>query len=129
MISVSTNLIPLTFTRQDFHQKFNSVPFLQKLFDGGNIKPLHETDTVKFLLKRVAIFEMDIDKEADENWVQLISTKAMNFQTAIRFELEEDKGIYIHVETDTNVFMELFLEKRIKKMVESIVNSLKRQAY
>ena len=124
MISVSTNPIPFSISSTAFIQKFSTISFIQQLLKGKNTVALPSNEHVRFLLKRVAIFELKLDKDQGEQWIQWVSTSAMSFQTAIRFEYLEENSISIHIQTDTNVFMELFLEKRIKKMVETIVANL-----
>lgn len=129
MISVSTNPIHLNLSLGDFIDFFSDIEKLRPVFKGKKIIPLIGTPTeIEFLLKRVAVFSLEIDKERGTNYIQLKNTKRMAFQTVIRFEyIEESKGLAIHFETDTSIFMELFLERRIKNLVEQVVLNLQKQ--
>ena len=129
MISVSTNPIHLNLSPNDFEIFFSDIEKLRPLFNGKKLVPLQGTSSqIEFLLKRVAVFSLEIDKEREDHYLQLKNTKRMAFQTVMRFEyLPNSKSMAIHFETDTNIFMELFLEKRIKNLVEQVVLNLQKQ--
>ena len=127
MISISTNEIAVGFNHDDFSRKFSDLKTVSELFTFKTVKHLKcENDKISFLLQRVANFELQFSKVRGDNWFQLESNKNNLFKSAFRFEfLNEKQSVIIHVETDTNVFMELFLERRLKKLISGIVENLK----
>lgn len=127
MISISTNEIAVSFNHDDFLINFSDLKIISELFKSKTVKHLKcEGDKISFLLQRVANFELQLSKEKGDNWFQLESSKNNLFKSAFRFEyLKEKQAVQIHLETDTNVFMELFLERRLKKLVSGIVENIK----
>ena len=127
MISISSKVDFPTVTLESFNHTFSDIQTVAKLFSYKNASYLTcDKDKFSFLLKRVAEFEFTFSKEKGANWVQFNSTKKAVFKSAMRFEfLAELNELHFHFETDTNIFMELFLEKRIKNLMEAILNNVK----
>jgi hypothetical protein len=122
MISVSSNPVSTSINSNEFFLQFNDINRVSEFFKCKPVRHLKATEhNLAFILKRVAQFEFEISKESGESWVQFDSASSAFFKSAIRFEfLSNSKEILIHFETDTNVFMELFLENRISKLLKLI---------
>lgn len=114
-------------SRSEFIKLFSNAQQVGNLFHYKRAKHLQITATsFSFLLKRVAEFEYIPSKETSENWVQYDSTSKTFFQSAIRFEfLSETNSITIHMETDTNQFMELFLERKLTNLISAVSDNIK----
>ena len=127
MISISSKLDSSAISLEEFTNTFSNIQTVSELFSYKNASYLSCDDKkFSFLLKRVAQFEFVFSKEQGSNWVQLNSTKTTFFKSAVRFELlTELKELHFHFETDTNIFMELFLEKRIKNLMEAVLENIK----
>jgi len=124
MISVSSIPVTTSFNNEDFNLYFKNLENVATLLECKPVRHLKKNDNkISFILKRVAQFEFVLSKQEDESWVQFDSTSTTTFKSAIRFELKNSE-IQIHFETDTNVFMELFLENRISKLLEYISHNL-----
>jgi hypothetical protein len=129
MISVSSSPISVSVDSEKFLAYFNSIENIFAVFECKPVRHLKVLDNkLSFILKRVSQFELELSKEINKNWVQYNSTAVMLFQSAVRFHLNtETNEITIHIETDTNQFMELFLEKRLTKLLEHLSKNIKHQ--
>jgi hypothetical protein len=129
MISVSSIPIHTSISSEEFHSRFQDINNIAPIFECKPVRHLKVTENkLSFILKRVAQFELSASKNTGDSWVQFDSTKAMLFKSAIRFSLNiENQEINIDFETDTNVFMELFLEKRLIKLLEHLSRNINLQ--
>ena len=122
MISVSSKPVFTSINLDEFFLQFKDIRQVSEFFKCKPIRHLKVTDdNLAFILKRVAQFEFRLSKETGNSWVQFYSGSTTLFKSAIRFEfIAASKAVIINFETDTNVFMELFLEKRILNLLEQI---------
>lgn len=122
MISVSSNPVVTSINSDEFFLRFKDINKVSEFFKCKPVRHLKVTDyNLAFILKRVAQFEFELSKKNGESWIQFDSVSSAFFKSAIRFEfLSNSKEILIHFETDTNIFMELFLEIRITKLLNFI---------
>jgi len=129
MISVSSRPITVSVDSEKFLAYFSRIENIADVFECKPVRHLKVIDNkLSFILKRVAQFELLLSKESSTGWVQYNSTSAMLFQSAVRFELNTDTNeATIHIETDTNQFMELFLEKRLRKLLSHLSANIKLQ--
>lgn len=125
MISVSSSPISTSLIPDDFSRYFNQLENVIALFDHRSVRHLTtKNNSFSFILKRVALFEFTLSKQKGEFWVQYDSCSSTVFKSAFRIELKPtEQEIVIHFETDTNVFMEFFLERRIKILLDGLVNN------
>ena len=126
MISVSSNPTVASIGSEEFISCFQNINDVAAFFECKPVRHLKVgKDKLSFILKRVAQFEFIPSKNIGKTWVQFDSSPSMLFKSAIRFDFNSDTNeIIIHFETDTNVFMELFLEKRITKLLEHMTSNI-----
>lgn len=129
MISVSSNPVVTSVNSEEFLLHFQDINNVAVYFDCKPVRHLTvKENKLAFILKRVAQFEFLSSKNVNESWVQFDSTSTMLFKSAIRFAFNsETNEVVIHFETDTNVFMELFLEKRISKLLEHLTSNMNKK--
>lgn len=123
MISTSKKSGSLNITLSKFNSFFSNFENVADLFESKRVNHLQKkAGYFSFLLKRVAVFEFQLSKENESHWVQYDSTHSVVFKSAFRFVFEEeDNSIELHFQTDTSVFMELFLEKRINNLLIEVI--------
>lgn len=129
MISVTSNPVKTSVSLEHFLYHFQDIKKVAKIFNCKPVRHLAVEDSkLSFILKRVAQFEFTHSKDLNETWIQFDSTSAMMFKSAIRFTYREElKDIIVDFETDTNVFMELFLESRMQKLLNHLTNNINDQ--
>lgn len=127
MISISTVEVPCQSNRDQFFDQIKDLSTLKQILGNKRTSDVQiEGDYLSFIVKNVARFYLKPVKSPDHNYIQFESGRKMQFQTAMRFEFsKENQAYFIHLETDTNVFMELFLEKRLKKWLSAVTEQIK----
>ena len=58
------------------------------------------------------------------------STENVEFSTAIRFDIEEEKNgssVVVHIETDTSPIIDITFEGKVKTWIEAIINNLEKK--
>lgn len=126
MISASSNPSLTSLSTEEFFLHFTDPTKVVDFFICKPVKHLKVVDSkISFILKRVAQFEFIASREKSRAWVQFDSTSTMVFKSAVRFSYDiESRAVTVHYETDTNVFMEFFLQERISKLVTHLGNNI-----
>ena len=81
-----------------------------------------EGDVITFIIKWAARFNFVISK-ITEDYLLIESTKDVEFSTAIRFDIRDEKtgsSIILHAETDTSPVVDFTLEKKMNTWIKAI---------
>lgn len=130
MIHFSTHTIDLKSSSQELFKFLNHPEKMAEIISFKKTKHVEvREDTITFILKWAARFNFTITAVTKE-YVLIESTENVEFSTAIRFDIEEEKNgssVVVHIETDTSPIIDITFEGKVKTWMEAIINNLEKR--
>lgn len=130
MIHLSTNKIQLKSSSKELFNFMSQPDGIAQIIKSKKTKHLEvKGEIITFILKWVARFNFQID-ETTEEYIQIKSSKDVEFESVIRFDISEEYGksaVIIHTEMDTAPFVDFTVEGKIKKWVSVMADNLEQQ--
>ena len=127
MINLSTRKILLKSSSQELFDFLGQTENMAKILTYKKVKHLKvEGDLITFILKWAARFNFRIT-EVTNGHVQISSSKGVEFETIIRFEInteEQGSSVTLHIETDTAPFIDFTFEQKIQRWITAIADNL-----
>ena len=130
MIHFSTHKIDLKSSSQELFEFLSHPDKMAEIISFKKTKHVEvREDTITFILKWAARFNFTITAITKE-YVLIESTENVEFSTAIRFDIEEEKNgssVLVHIETDTSPIIDITFEGKVKTWMEAIINNLEKK--
>ena len=130
MIHISTHTIDLKSSSQELFEFLSHPEKMAEIISFKKTKHVEvREDTITFILKWAARFNFTITSVTKE-YVLIESTENVEFSTAIRFDIEEEKNgssVIVHIETDTSPIIDITFEGKVKTWIEAIINNLEKK--
>ena len=130
MIHFSTHTIDLKSSSQELFEFLSHPEKMAEIISFKKTKHVEvREDTITFILKWAARFNFTITTVTKE-YVLIESTENVEFSTAIRFDIEEEKNgssVVVHIETDTSPIIDITFEGKVKTWMEAIINNLEKK--
>lgn len=130
MIHISTHTIDLKSSSQELFEFLSHPEKMAEIISFKKTKHVEvREDTITFILKWAARFNFTITAVTKE-YVLIESTENVEFSTAIRFDIEEEKNgssVVVHIETDTSPIIDITFEGKVKTWMEAIINNLEKR--
>ena len=130
MIHFSTHTIDLKSSSQELFEFLSHPEKMAEIISFKKTKHVEvREDTITFILKWAARFNFTITSVTKE-YVLIESTENVEFSTAIRFDIEEEKNgssVVVHIETDTSPIIDITFEGKVKTWMEAIINNLEKR--
>ena len=130
MIHISTHTIDLKSSSQELFEFLSHPEKMAEIISFKKTKHVEvREDTITFILKWAARFNFTITAVTKE-YVLIESTENVEFSTAIRFDIEEEKNsssVVVHIETDTSPIIDITFEGKVKTWMEAIINNLEKK--
>lgn len=130
MIHFSTHTIDLKSSSQELFEFLSHPEKMAEIISFKKTKHVEvREDTITFILKWAARFNFTITAVTKE-YVLIESTENVEFSTAIRFDIEEEKNgssVVVHIETDTSPIIDITFEGKVKTWMEAIINNLEKR--
>tara|TARA_B100000401_G_scaffold423737_1_gene351906 strand:- start:321 stop:719 length:399 start_codon:yes stop_codon:yes gene_type:complete len=130
MIHISTHTIDLKSSSQELFEFLSHPEKMAEIISFKKTKHVEvREDTITFILKWAARFNFTITSVTKE-YVLIESTENVEFSTAIRFDIEEEKNgssVVVHIETDTSPIIDITFEGKVKTWIEAIINNLEKK--
>ena len=130
MIHFSTHTIDLKSSSQELFEFLSHPEKMAEIISFKKTKHVEvREDTITFILKWAARFNFTITAVTKE-YVLIESTENVEFSTAIRFDIEEEKNgssVVVHIETDTSPIIDITFEGKVKTWMEAIINNLEKK--
>ena len=130
MIHFSTHTIDLKSSSQELFKFLSHPEKMAEIISFKKTKHVEvREDTITFILKWAARFNFTITAVTKE-YVLIESTENVEFSTAIRFDIEEEKNsssVVVHIETDTSPIIDITFEGKVKTWMEAIINNLEKK--
>jgi len=130
MIHISTHRIDLKSSSQELFEFLSHAEKMAEIISFKKTKHVEVLeDTITFILKWAARFNFSITAVTKE-YVLIESTENVEFSTAIRFDIEEEKNgssVVVHIETDTSPIIDITFEGKVKTWIEAIINNLEKK--
>lgn len=130
MIHISTHTIDLKSSSQELFEFLSHPEKMAEIISFKKTKHVEvREDTITFILKWAARFNFTITSVTKE-YVLIESTENVEFSTAIRFDIEEEKNgssVVVHIETDTSPIIDITFEGKVKTWMEAIINNLEKK--
>ena len=130
MIHFSTHTIDLKSSSQELFEFLSHPEKMAEIISFKKTKHVEvREDTITFILKWAARFNFTITSVTKE-YVLIESTENVEFSTAIRFDIEEEKNgssVVVHIETDTSPIIDITFEGKVKTWIEAIINNLEKK--
>ena len=130
MIHISTHTIDLKSSSQELFEFLSHPEKMAEIISFKKTKHVEvREDTITFILKWAARFNFTITAVTKE-YVLIESTENVEFSTAIRFDIEEEKNgssVVVHIETDTSPIIDITFEGKVKTWIEAIINNLEKK--
>ena len=130
MIHISTHTIDLKSSSQELFEFLSHPEKMAEIISFKKTKHVEvREDTITFILKWAARFNFTITAVTKE-FVLIESTENVEFSTAIRFDIEEEKNgssVVVHIETDTSPIIDITFEGKVKTWMEAIINNLEKK--
>ena len=130
MIHISTNRIDLKSSSQELFEFLSHAEKMAEIISFKKTKHVEVLeDTITFILKWAARFNFTLTAVTKE-YVLIESTENVEFSTAIRFDIEEEKNgssVVVHIETDTSPIIDITFEGKVKTWIEAIINNLEKK--
>ena len=130
MIHLSTNTIKLKSSSKELFEFLSETSNMAEIISFKKTKHLKiNGDTITFILKWAARFNFSITSITND-YVLIESTENVEFSTAIRFDIEEEKSgssVTVHAETDTAPIIDITFEAKIKTWITAILVNLEKR--
>lgn len=130
MINLSTRKLVLKSSSQELFDFLGQTENMAKILTYKKVRHLKvESDLITFILKWVARFNFKITEKTSEH-IQISSSKGVEFETIIRFEINSEKkgaSVALHIETDTAPFVDFTLKQKIQQWITAIADNLETQ--
>lgn len=130
MIHFSTHKIDLKSSSQELFEFLSHPEKMAEIISFKKTKHVEvREDTITFILKWAARFNFTITAVTKE-YVLIESTENVEFSTAIRFDIEEEKNgssVVVHIETDTSPIIDITFDGKVKTWMEAIINNLEKR--
>ena len=130
MIHISTHTIDLKSSSQELFEFLSHPEKMAEIISFKKTKHVEvREDKITFILKWAARFNFTITSVTKE-YVLIESTENVEFSTAIRFDIEEEKNgssVVVHIETDTSPIIDITFEGKVKTWIEAIINNLEKK--
>ena len=130
MIHISTHTIDLKSSSQELFEFLSHPEKMAEIISFKKTKHVEvREDTITFILKWAARFNFTITAVTKE-YVLIESTENVEFSTAIRFDIEEEKNgssVVVHIETDTSPIIDITFEGKVKTWMEAIIKNLEKK--
>ncbi|MFL2582144.1 MAG: hypothetical protein ACJ0QJ_03195 [Flavobacteriales bacterium] len=130
MIHLSTNTIKLKSSPKELFEFLGETSNMAEIISFKKTKHLKiNGDTITFILKWAARFNFSITSITND-YVLIESTENVEFSTAIRFDIEEEKNgssVTVHAETDTAPIIDITFEAKIKTWITAILVNLEKR--
>lgn len=127
MIHFSTEPIKIKSSSQELFEFLSKPSNMAEIIAFKKTKHLEvKGDTITFILKWAARFNFSIS-DITEKHILIESTENVEFATAIRFDIEEERNrstIIVHAETDTSPIIDFTFEAKLKTWIRAIVKNL-----
>jgi hypothetical protein len=128
MIHISTEPIKLKSPSKELFDFLSQPSNIAEIISFKKTKHLEvKGDTITFILKWAARFNFSITNVNDKH-VLIESTENVEFSTAIRFDIEEDRykstSVIVHAETDTSPIVDFTFEAKLNNWINQIVINL-----
>tara|TARA_Y100000589_G_scaffold282501_1_gene280034 strand:- start:66 stop:464 length:399 start_codon:yes stop_codon:yes gene_type:complete len=128
MIHISTEPINFKSSSTELIEYLSEISNMAKIIAFKKTKHLEvKGDKITFILKWAARFNFSISNVTNK-YILIESTENVQFSTAIRFDIEEEKfgsSIILHAETDTSPIIDFTFESKLKTWINAIVINLK----
>tara|TARA_Y100000746_G_C15329493_1_gene377148 strand:- start:374 stop:772 length:399 start_codon:yes stop_codon:yes gene_type:complete len=127
MIHLSTDKTRLKSSPQELFEFLSQTSNMAEIISFKKTKHLQvKGETITLILKWAARFNFSIT-EVTKKHILIESTEGVEFATAIRFDIEEEKNglsLIIHAETDTAPVIDFTFESKIKNWIAAITVNL-----
>ena len=127
MIYISTPQIKLKSSTRELFEFLSKTPNMAVILAFKKTKHLEvKGETITLILKWAARFNFSITSVTDKH-VLIESTEEVEFSTAIRFDIEEERfgsSMVIHAETDTSPIVDFTFEAKLKNWIKAITNNI-----
>ncbi len=127
MIHFSTEPIKIKSSSRELFEFLSQTSNMAEIIAFKKTKHLEvKGDTITFILKWAARFNFSIS-DITEKHILIESTENVEFATAIRFDIEEERNrstIIVHAETDTSPIIDFTFEAKLKTWIRAIVKNL-----
>ena len=127
MIHFSTEPIKIKSSSRELFEFLSQTSNMAAIIAFKKTKHLEvKGDTITFILKWAARFNFSIS-DITEKHILIESTENVEFATAIRFDIEEERNrstIIVHAETDTSPIIDFTFEAKLKTWIRAIVKNL-----
>tara|TARA_Y100000766_G_C18908324_1_gene607000 strand:+ start:686 stop:1084 length:399 start_codon:yes stop_codon:yes gene_type:complete len=128
MIHISTEPINFKSSSTELIEYLSEISNMAKIIAFKKTKHLEvKGDKITFILKWAARFNFSISNVTNK-YILIESTENVQFSTAIRFDIEEEKfgsSMILHAETDTSPIIDFTFESKLKTWINAIVINLK----